>query len=62
MVSEAAAVFLSEYNQRSRLRKLGYGADFGSISCVKAEAFALISCEIDAIQEEEAKKRAKRRG
>jgi hypothetical protein len=46
---------------RSRLRKIGYTEDIGSLSAFKAEAFCIISQEIDKIQEQDAKRRASKK-
>lgn len=41
---------VSEYNQRSRLKKLGFADSLDDLDSVKADAFLAISEEIDAAE------------
>lgn len=54
-----AAPILAEYNARKRLADLGFTSDLSSLDCVKAEAFIVISQELDRLQAEEYKRKKK---
>jgi hypothetical protein len=53
--------YLAEYNHRGKLRRLGYTDDISRLDALTAELFAVISNEIEDL-EEEARKRQQRRG
>ena len=52
--------YVSDYNQRMRLRKLGYETDIENLDQVTADAFIAISIEVDKLEEAEQKKREAR--
>ena len=52
--------YLSEYNQRAKLRKLGFTESLEELDALTGELFAMISDEIDKLESEEAKNRRKR--
>ena len=52
---------LMEYFLRQRLTKLGYTTDIGQLSAWKAEAFGIISIQIDQLKAEAVKKASKKR-
>lgn len=54
--------FLEEYVARERLAKIGYSEDFSELDCIRAEAFLIISTEIDKEMEKMAKRKAGKRG
>jgi len=58
-VGEAVHIF-AEYVQRKRLAKLGYTSNIDDLESWKAEAFIIIDTELDACQNREMKKAAKR--
>jgi hypothetical protein len=50
--------FLAEFNARKRLAELGYMSSLDELDSETAEAFILISCELDRLEADENKKRA----
>ncbi len=52
-----AAVFLYEWNQRTRLAKMGYRFDPATLSAVKAEVFAIIGQEFEELRSRDLKKK-----
>lgn len=48
---------VADYNQRTRLRKLGFSSDLEKLDQITADAFIAISIEVDKLEEAEAKKR-----
>lgn len=52
-----AMTIVGDYNQRSRLRKLGFVQDLSDLDQVTADAFIAISVEVDKLEEADAKKR-----
>lgn len=46
---------VAEYNQRARLRKLGLVENLDALDCIRADAFLVISEEIDKHDEQKAK-------
>lgn len=60
IISEVACFYLSQYATRLRLKKLGYTDSIENLDCITAEAFNVISQEIDKIEEAESKKKNKR--
>lgn len=59
-MNEATPV-VSEYLTRLRLAKIGYTSDMRNLSVTKGEAFLFISQELDRLESEEMKRKAKRR-
>jgi hypothetical protein len=60
VIDEIAAFYVYEYTTRMRLKKLGFTDSIENIDCITAEAFNIISIEIDKIHDEESKRRNKR--
>lgn len=52
--------FLVEYNQRAKLRKLGFVDSMDGLDTLTAEMFTFISDEIDRLESEAAERRRKR--
>lgn len=53
----AGLPFVREYIARKRLSELGFTSPLAELSCVKADAFNLISSQLDKLEAEKAKKR-----
>jgi hypothetical protein len=51
---------LAEYNQRMKLRRVGYTEDIGSLDAMTAEIFSFIADEIEGLEKEAAERRSKR--
>jgi len=60
IIDPIAALFLNEYIKRTRLKELGYTDSIENLDVITAEAFLIISVEIDKIRNEDAKKRNSR--
>jgi hypothetical protein len=56
-----SSFYLVEYFDRMRFKELGYTTDYNQIDCLKAEAFRLISCEMDKLSEAKRERDSKRR-
>jgi hypothetical protein len=53
--------YLSEYNQRAKLRKLGFSDSLDELDSLTGELFVFISDEISRLESEESEKQKRRR-
>lgn len=58
--SNRAQGIVHEYIQRQKLAKLGFVSDLSKLSAEKAEAFCLISSEVERLQNEDMKNKTRR--
>jgi hypothetical protein len=59
IVDDVAAFYISQYNLRMRMKSLGFSDSFENLDCLTAEAFSIISQEIDRVQDDDMKKKRK---
>lgn len=61
IIDDVAAFYVYEYTQRMRMHELGFMDNLDNLDCITAEAFTIISNEIEKVKSEEMKKKTTKR-